>query len=661
MTDEEKQEFIRQSRREYRRAHNQPRFVYVVKRGDRLESEEAVGRLIVPWDVEPPTFDITGPPGEPVEVQALELPAGDWAVVPFDNASLPAPHVKSDTVPYSEAERLEGAVELDDALPEPPAAFKKIRDAISKMFGSAAGASADQPAPTFLDPNAAEVRAEMDGQGEWWDESATTVTHEMTSAPATDDPEAGAEDAAPAKLTGKEARAQKKAESAERTAAAKEDKARKAEAKKQAKLAAMSESKRQAIVEKEQKALEKKRLREAQDEQKIEEDEVKTRARREKKADTDYKRKQKRREAVRRNGGKEGFWQGTSAPKPIEIANAVRSLAIILETSPAEIDAVKMMSEEFAGNRIGDAFDRIHDRLVKDNLTLVDAFAPEELFPPVVHNMLRVGAKTAKPGPALRTAVDLLDTGNDNKRQMRNAIREPLFLAVASMATLFITAWFVMPIFMEMYESMELKVGAISSFVLVFSDVSVWVIGILAALAAIYAIWWFAFGRSSLRVRIGIDRWKLHAPLIGKGEQAGEAFQMFNILDSYLSVGSTERESLLNTAIAIENRAVKRHLRAVANGLIRGEKTFAQFLDDDMFPRMARSILGAGQRSGQVIEVIQHLRDVYEKEAKIEGQQSVEKVTGLVSAISSILFTVTATIVTIPPLEIFGATLGYAG
>lgn len=646
---------VNETRREYRARMNRPRFIYVVKRGDTYEAEDArpAGRLILPWETESADSDAPRPlVPAPVEefgqqVEAVELPEGDWTVVPYQGADTPSEGVQ-DTPSDASAE--------EDA----PPTFKRIRDVISKMFDRPGSGDEDTGAPQFLDSSDAE--AERDGQGEWWDDTATDVRHELTQAPDSDpDPTDGEAEPQPAPQSAKEAREQKKAAAAEQAAAAKAEKQKQLEQKRAEKIEARSEARRQAQVRKEQKELARARLREEADEEKIAEDEARTRSRREKKANGEWKRKQKRREAIRLNGGKEGFWQGTSAPKPIEIANAIRSLAIILETSPAEIDAIKMMAEEFSGNRIGDAFDRIYDRLVKDNLTLVDAFAPEELFPSVVHNMLKVGAKTAKPGAALRSAVDLMDSGNDNKRKMRNAIREPAILAVASLAILFGTAWGVMPVFLEMYEAMELEIGAITAFVLVFADVSMWAIGILGVLAIGVTIWWFSTGRSSLRVRIAIDRWKLHAPLIGKGEQAGEVFQMFNIIDAYLSVGSTERETLLNTAGAMENRAIRRHLRSVANGLTRGEKTFAEFLDDEMFPKMARSILGTGQRSGQTLQVVKNLRTIYENESAIEGAQSVEKVVGLVSALSSILFTVTATIVTIPPLEIFGSTLSYRG
>lgn len=647
-----------QTRREYRLEHNQPRFIYVDQRGERLEDEgggaEGAATALREAEHKAETA-LTSPRRQPARqatlVGQIHTPATDGE---SPGASFGAPTSWDEPQP-TESDELEN-VALDDALPEPPAAFRKIRDAITKMFGSIGEVG---PAPQFLDAKEVQATVEQEGQGEWWDESATEVRHEVSTAP--DDHDPVEVEPEPEALTPAEARAKQKAQAAEAASAAKAEKERARADKIRAKREAAGEAKRIALAAKEQKALDAQRKREADAEMKVEQDEVKTRARRERHANASFARKQKRREAVRLNGGKEGFWQGTSKPKPMEIANAIRSLAIILETTPAEIDAVKMLAEEYNGTRIGDAYDRIYDRLVKDNLTLVEAFAPESIFPQVVHNMLKVGAMTAKTGPALRTAVGLMDTGNNSKRTMLNAIREPLILAVLSMAVLFITAWTVVPIFMELYEKMNMEVGAITTVVVIFADISIWVIGILGVAAVVATVWWFAFGRSSIRTRIAIDRWLLHAPLIGRGQQSGQAYRMFNILSSYLTVGATERESLLNTAGAMENRAIKRHLRSVANGLTRGEKTFAQFLDDDMFPRMARGLMGAGQRSGQALQVVKHLRDTYEEESKIEVAQSVEKVSNLVSGISSMLFTITGTLVSIPPLEIFGSTLGFSG
>ena len=696
MTEKERQELL--SRRQYRHDSGVERFVYVEEPATAEETTFPWGEFGVDdQDYTPaaPTFGAAkGAPvfagttswdteletaawGDAAEAGAEDAP---WQLLDAEDVTPTTWDVEEDTATdIDEPADAIGVPASERAADEPTvekvSVFGRLLASVRKVFGRPAPAELPVAPSEQVKPADAESAASDD-----WDDEPTQATDswdqepelspaadnwETESAPADSWATATAtEDEAPVgpkTLTKAERREQKKADAEERKRLALDEKARRADEKRSAKSGSVSDEKRQAIAEKEQKQREKKRLAEAEQEQKLEDDEVKARARREKKATQDWKRKQKRRDAIRRNGGKEGFWQGTSKPKPIEIANAIRSLAIILEVNPAEIDAVKMMAEEFAGNQIGDAFDRIFDRLVKDNMTLVQAFAPEEVFPAVVHNMLLVGAKTAKPGPALKTAVEIMDAGNGNARKMRNALIEPLILAVLSLVTLFITAWFVVPVFVTMYDDLKLEIGLFTRFVLIFSDISIWTIGIGAIAGALIAIWWFIHGRGSLRVRIAIDRWKLGAPLMGKGEQSGEAFQMFNIIDSYLAVGATERETLLGAASAVTNRAIKRHLRAIANGLTRGEKTFAQLLDDDMFPRLARSILATGQRTGQTMQAIKNLRRVYENEARIEGEQAVQKVVGLVSSISTVLFMITGIIVSLPPIEIFGATLSYKG
>lgn len=664
-------EHIFLTRRQWRQKQGLTRFVVVTREGEKVEATHTGGQRLnapAPWGVDT-TYTAAYWGG--VAPTAQPEKEDDGYVSPFDEDDTPVvlptwddddPADATDLTPGAGAEE-PAAVEdvvLDDPLPEPPAFFQRLRIALARMFGrqSPAVELAPEPAPDDA------VAWKLDTDGEplpetVWVPAATPELEEQG------EPE-------PEPLTAKERRARKKAAAQQKADDARAAKVEAAEAKaqqklataeekRQAKLDSLSELKRQQNQAKADKLLAKRREREALENEKVEDDEARSRSKRERKAQAEWRKKQKRRDAIRLNGGKEGFWQGTNKPKPMEVANSIRALAITLETSPAEIDAVKMMAEEFAGNRIGDGFDRIHERLVKDNMTLVEAFAPEEVFPPVVHNMLRVGAKTAKPGPALRTAVDLMNAGNNSKRTMRNALREPLIVAALSLGILFATAYFVMPTFIDMYDSLDMQVGMFTAITVVISDVAMWAIGIGAVLAALLSIWWFAQGRSSMRVRIAIDRFKLHAPLVGISEQTTEVFQMFNILGAYLAVGATERESLLDTAAAVENRAIKRHLRATANGLTRGEKSFAQFLDDDMFPRLARSILATGQRNGQTTQVVKHLRDIYEEEARVESEQAVAKVVGLVSGISSLVFTATAFIVSIPPLEIFGATLSFDG
>lgn len=349
----------------------------------------------------------------------------------------------------------------------------------------------------------------------------------------------------------------------------------------------------------------------------------------------------------------------TSKPKPIDVTNSVRAFATMLENSPGELDSIQVMVKEYEGTQLGEAFRRIEFRISDQNATLVEAFAPEKIFPVEVHNMLAVGAKTIAPGPALRTAVKLMDAASDGKRKLRSEIMEPIAVGSLSLVALFATAYAVMPTFVTMYESLEMPVPPVSAAILVMSDVVVWVLGIAAVLGISYVAWWFLYGRTWNKWRTALDAYSLHMPLMGKANQATETLQLLKVLHAYMRVGSPEREAIVDAAEATKNRAIKKHLLTVASLMMDGRRTFAGVFDSDMFPNMARNIVGIGEKAGRVTESIGQLEEVYEREAEVESQQAITRVSGTVAGISSMIFTIVVTMVTVPPLEMFGSTLSY--
>lgn len=349
----------------------------------------------------------------------------------------------------------------------------------------------------------------------------------------------------------------------------------------------------------------------------------------------------------------------TSKPKSIDVTNAVRALATMLENSPGELDSIRVMAREYEGTQIGEAFRRIQLRVSDQNASLVEAFAPERVFPTEVHNMLAVGQKTIAPGPALRTAVKLMDAGNDARRKLRSEISEPVAVGLLSLVALFATAYGVMPSFVEMYKSLEMPVPPVSAAILVMSDVTVWVLGAAFALVLGYFIWYSVYGRTWDRWRTWLDTYALHMPLMGQANMTQQTYQLLKVLGAYINVGAPEREALVDASAATKNRAIKKHLLTTAELMMAGRRTFAGTFDSELFPSMAKNIIGIGEQAGRVPEALLDLETVYEREAEVATQQAVSRVSGTVAGVSSLIFTVVVTMVTVPPLEMFGSTLSY--
>ena len=349
----------------------------------------------------------------------------------------------------------------------------------------------------------------------------------------------------------------------------------------------------------------------------------------------------------------------TSKPNPLDVIAALRAFAMMLDNSPGELDSMETMVREYEGSQIGEALRRIHFRVAEQNATLVEAFAPEKIFPAEVHNMLQVGAKTASAGESLRVAVKLLDAQLDNKRNLLGEIGEPILVGLLSLAALFATAWMVMPTFVTMYDSLDMPVPPISKLILQMSDVTGWVLIVIAAIVGVYAAWWFIAGRKNDRWRTTLDTYKLHMPLMGKANMTAETSHTIKVLNAYMGAGAPEREALADAAEASGNRAVRKHLETTAELMLQGRATFADTFDTDLFPSMVRNIVATGEKSGRILEMLETLDETYEREADIEAKAAVRRVSGTIAGVSSMIFTVVVTMVTVPPLEMFGSTLSY--
>lgn len=346
-------------------------------------------------------------------------------------------------------------------------------------------------------------------------------------------------------------------------------------------------------------------------------------------------------------------------PKPLEIINATRAFAVMLDNAPGELESLDAMLREFADTQIGDSFRRIRYRVADQNMNLVEAFAPERVFPSEVHNMLEVGAKTINTGEALRTAVRLMETTEDAKRKMRGGVGQSLMTVALSLVALFVVAWTVMPEFVTMYEALEVDIPPISNAVLVLSNAIVWILGTTAVASALYGLWWFAHGRKLEAWRTIIDEYKLRLPLVGKANQSRETHHVLRVLATYLSVGYPEREALVDTAAATGNRAIRKHILSVAELMVQGRKTLPDVFDSPLFPTLVRALVATGQQSGRVNETIIGLEGTYAKEAEVDQEQAIRRVENAVALAAALIFMVVITIVTLPPLEMVGVTLDY--
>lgn len=345
-------------------------------------------------------------------------------------------------------------------------------------------------------------------------------------------------------------------------------------------------------------------------------------------------------------------------PSTVELSNAVRSLGIMLESAPGELESIKVMTHEYADTQLGAAFIRIYVRMNAESMTLVEAFEPETLFPPIVHNMLHVGAKTGTTGTSLQQASTMLDKTDDASRRIRLALIEPTFLFVILLVALFGTTAMAMPMYKKMYVDLDIPMPPMTQLLLTFSDVVAISLGIFAALAVGYGIWWAVAGRKNDRWRTWLDKVSVTAPMFGVTIQATVAFTLFNVLASLVAVGETEGAALNETAKATKNRAVRKHLEAVSEQILLGKATFVDIVDGVLIPKLAKHILVFGQNAGKLSTTLTDLATIYKRESQLRTERLVTVIGQAANAAIAIAFMLITILIALPSFELMSSTLG---
>lgn len=340
------------------------------------------------------------------------------------------------------------------------------------------------------------------------------------------------------------------------------------------------------------------------------------------------------------------FLQHEKNNKKGEVADAVRSLGIMLSTSRGETMPLATLAEQYKGTVLGNAFGRIYQGVQSGQLDLAQAFrAEEKVFPKIVGDLLVVGTRSGTASVNLQKAADILDEGQDLIQKIRSALMQPAILLLVIIAFLYAVILFILPVFAEMFASFGKPLPPLSQAIITGGNIFAWGGGGVAALVILWVIYYKRWGSKIPELRIKVGRAQLKIPVIGEVFRSQRLTQVFSILSGLLSVGMSEREALETAAEAAGNWAVKDHLARHIIAMDRGSADFADIADGFLIPLSAGFMLRNGFDSGAEVKALEDLTKVYRRDANKRAEnltQALEPIAnGLVGAIFALVIIAT--------------------
>ncbi|RLB69970.1 MAG: type II secretion protein F [Deltaproteobacteria bacterium] len=265
-------------------------------------------------------------------------------------------------------------------------------------------------------------------------------------------------------------------------------------------------------------------------------------------------------------------------------------------------------------------FSRVMENLreqVKEGSTFWEALRSHpQIFPPVFVGMVRAGESGGIIDAVLGRLALYLNGIRELKEFLVGAMIYPLVLTMTTGASIILLLAFVLPKFATIFSDMGVALPTATRVMLACGDFMQawwWALG-LGLGGAIIA--WRRLYRHP-QGRLLVDRLALRLPGFGGILVKMDLARFFRTLGAMLSSGVPILEALQVVSGVISNRILEQKIAHLQEELRQGAVMSQVMAADPLFPSLAVHMIGVGEETGHLDEMLDKLAEMYDRELKV--------------------------------------------
>lgn len=294
-----------------------------------------------------------------------------------------------------------------------------------------------------------------------------------------------------------------------------------------------------------------------------------------------------------------------------------QQLAALIHAGLPVLQSIQMLRQRSPNPKLRLVLADVESR-IKSGSALSEAFAAQgETFPQIYTASILAGERSGNLDDVLRRYVEYTKAIAQLRRKIRGALTYPVILLCAAFILIGVLTTFVIPQFSSLYDNMGADLPGITTFVVSLSTFSrdnlIWLGPLAIGAVALLAFW-----RRTENGRRTMDRWVLKVPIVGDLVRQMTTAQLSRSLATLLAGGITLVESFQIALASVSNREL---LRATEPALpkVREGKPFTESLSDaGWMPPLAVDMIGVGERSGSLREMLDEVAGFYDAETEVK-------------------------------------------
>ena len=285
------------------------------------------------------------------------------------------------------------------------------------------------------------------------------------------------------------------------------------------------------------------------------------------------------------------------------------------------LQAITLLKTRTPSTNLREVLTDVEDK-IKSGVPLSEAFEAQGIFPKIYTASILSGEKSGALDDVLIRYVDYLKRSVGLSRKLRGALAYPAFLIIASSFMVAFLTLYIVPRMSDLFKNLNANRGlpTITIVVLAIStgvSNNIWWILPLGLVVGAFLFVWLRTDSGKLLVH----RMLLKLPIGGELIRQMSTAQLARSLSTLLSGGITVPDSWDIASQALNNLVLRSRSQAVLP-LIREGRGFTEALEKaDWIPELGLDMIGIGEKSGSLREMLDEVAAFYDAEAEVKLEQ----------------------------------------
>lgn len=297
-----------------------------------------------------------------------------------------------------------------------------------------------------------------------------------------------------------------------------------------------------------------------------------------------------------------------------------QQLAALVRAGIPILQAISMLRKRAASARLRAVLGDVEDQ-IRGGAALSHAFASQgSIFPRIYTASILAGERSGALDEVLLRYVSYMRRNVALRRKIRGALAYPLFLLFASGCMVTFLTVYVVPRMSDLFSGFGNELPIVTQIVLGLSQ---WLSSNVIWFGPLFiggSVALFLWSRTEFG-RLKVDSLILKLPLAGNLVIQLSIAQATRSLATLLAGGITLVESWEIAAESVTNRELRRRSSAILP-MIREGRTFTESLEAaNWVPLLAIDMVGIGERSGSLREMLDEVAVFYDAESEVRLEQ----------------------------------------